>query len=620
MAAVRPSYIFRIVIGLLATAVLIGVVSYVVVNVWFGPSSAGGIVYPLRIPVPPTPPIPETTNIFFLNERSEPCYVVPVYGSATDINHWTVWPKVPNQASPDVKVAPHTADLTWKFVAPGEPISFPVFTAGMASLSFIIRVNCNEEKMICERGDSVFVEGLDGPKNDPTDGLKRGSVPFKPAIDTRVEMTYGCMYQDRTLCAINPSCITKQADACSSLPALMQQYPLAKFHDNGLLYDSLGNHIPLPVQPNGDSPGLTSGCYFNISCVDGYTVPVIVEVQRPPNSQGNAATECHLAAGARRDDPDLPSTDWQILADTSEIPFSQCPTTQRMWFAPKTVVDHLDGKPNGTGDGWNTQANVAQYPMAYLTESSGNPNAKIKSTFAVGAPSNTNLRVYRDPQEVGVTFPAAPQPTIDDMIGCAAPCSILTQTRGASMTYPKDGGHFPMTSTYLVDPLNKPLLSIDPGVGDVCCQTAPARPGYVVNDTNLQCNTSKWWTSDYAGTPLVFPDGTPNYNFGFYAGSFAPAPPADIPGDPVKNPWWYGGQEHNPYQTGPGSVVQYVALIRGNQPGQDTRTHAYAYAHDDSWNITICGSIDAVNLIPAADGNPAHYAPYKVRIRIMPDA
>ncbi len=587
------STLVQIIIGLFAAVVAVAAVAGIVYYIHNNRTIPSGPLAPI--------PVPATTNITFFNSYpTKTIYIIPVYGSATDSRGWTNWPQVPGSGDTTVKTVPYSADLVPTKLQPLQTVTMSVLTAGMASTNFIIRLNCDETTMICELGDSAYVPGLDGPTpNDlKRDKTSAGAVPFKPAIDTRLELTWGCAYVDSTLCGVNPSCITDPAaPGCIALETLMNESPAGtKFNTNGLLYkpDGRGGYVNVPLTGGA----LTSPTYFDITCVDGFTVPMVVQVKRPDSGIASGS-KCTLRDGSAP--LDAPVAGWQLppLIDTRHLAdLSVCPTSEVLWPSPRTVAIV---PPSTTGDGYNNHANVTQFDMPWVTQLSL-PTAKLNASFLPGSGSVTNLTQYRTPQEVA----AVPSMgfSIHDRIGCSSPCSVLVSNRGVSVMYPKVGGHF-STEKYIAVGAD-PFVTTDRGVSEVCCKPPG---GTVVADSNKQCNTSTWWTPPEAGPAANPTTVNVNYNYGFYVNVFAPSPGAD-------QPWWNGTTSINPYAGGPGgSEVAYVGVVRNGASGQAQTTRAYSYAHDDAWSTLLCDTAAPVNIRPT-DGRGEHYARYDVRITI----
>lgn len=407
----------------------------------------------------------------------------------------------------------------------------------------------------------------------------------------------------------------------------------AVFHDDGLLYKN-GVNVPLPTAVFG--AGLASKTYFDISCVDGYTVPLVLKVQRPKQIQmvvtPPADVSCTLAYDAASPALDPANTNvWQTIADTSFLrrdsgPVGSCPTDEILFPHRR----HSVALSLGGGDGYNDASSIGteQFVMPY--DVSG--NGLFTSAFAEGA--TTDLRTYRNPAELA--FLAAQSPPIvvpwtnEDIIGCASACSILTKDSGISQQFPHTGlanAHvFPPGSSSYIRVATDVPASDDNGVAEVCCKKSKNPPNpYVVTDTAVQANTSTWWYGNGATAPAPPPAGQgANYAFGFYASVYAPDPGIGAPWyiSPAQNGGLPGSK--NPYG-GPigGNTYEpshYTETIRRGVTGQRQTSHAYSYAHDDQYATVICGAVDTANLVPAVDGRPGQrYDHYNVLMEILPD-
>lgn len=141
-------------------------------------------------------------------------------------------------------------------------------------------------------------------------------------------------------------------------------------------------------------------------------------------------------------------------------------------------------------------------------------------------------------------------------------------------------------------------------MSDVCCKPTA---GSVVNDSNLQCNSSVWWTDPPGIGPADPTVSSAQYNFGFYVDDYAPSPGS--------GPWWIAGATANPYAGG-GAKLQYVNVVRdGKAPSQSDAPRAYSYAHDDAWNTIVCGTISPLNEEPS-DSRGIFYKRYDMRVVI----
>lgn len=616
MEAVGSLSVLRIAIGILVTVIAVGVVSYAV---YYAVNHAAPPPGPPP-PVGPTgPPRQDGINMFFQNTRADSIWVVPTYGTSLDDHtpRWTNWPFVSGNTGP--VIVPHTPSLVPIKIAPLGVGTMTVLTAGMASVKFTIRVDCQEPSMICKYGDSTPFPGLDYPVDNPTGFYRNvnvtGGVPFKPAIDTLVEFTWGCAYKDAENCGVNPSCIQfPNTTPCAGISTLMGTHTGAYWDkDDGLLYD--GNHMNiLPVIGMNAIGTLSNVTYFDISCVDGYTVPVTLKVRRPVSAVQAASTLTECLVKYSDDAPRLDvvsDPDWQTVADTSNIKLAACPTDELLWPSDKAVT----GLPGTGTDGYNTNIGQTQYVMPWLTHNmnptgpTGSPPVLLSNAFVPGV--TTDLNFYRDPREQ-IAVPLAGF-NYDQKIGCASACSALTRNSAVSMLYPTPSGltgHQFGTGTYLVDSLNYPLLASSRGVSDICCVAPPA--GAVVN-SQLQCNTSTWWYGNGTTGPVGVSDQYANYAFGFYANVYAPD---------HTSPWFVQGPTGplsiNPYGGGP-EVSKYTTVVRGGVTGQLQTTRAYTYPYDDQFCTVTSTVVDPVNLKSILGGRGQFYSNYDVLVVIGTD-
>lgn len=559
-----------------------------------------------------------TVNMFFQNLRTEDIWVIPTYGTATDTHtpRWTNWPNTLTGPTGTV-VIPHTDTLTATHIPAGSTGSMAVFTAGMAAVNFVIRVGCDPTTMICKQGDSNFVPYLDAPGPNPVNlyrnSTSAGVVPFKPPIDTIIEMSWGCSYQDGGFCGVNPSCITNPGN-CPGMQNLMDTHTGAVWRTDGLLYGTDGQNIKVPLIGPSGTPGvgtLSDITFFDISCVNGYTVPIELKVRRPASSIGQSTTQCRVNYS-----PTAPPIDndsdpgWQTIANTSQVRLADCPTAELLWPDRQNMIVGIP--PSFSTDGYNSNIGRQQYVMPWLTAGmsnsgpTGTPPVKLSAAFTTG--TTTNLNYYRDPKEVQA-LPGHGL-SIEDKIGCASTCSALVQNRGISMMYPNPSGHQFATGTYLVDPIFAKLLPSDRGVSEICCIT---NPGSVVTDSALQCNTSTWWYGNGTTGPVTPADTVANYAYGFFANVYAPD---------HDSPWYVQGisgpDSKNPYSGGTG-MSAYVQTVRLGVTGQQQTTRAYTYAHDDPYSTVICTDSQSYNLNPS-DSRGAYYTRYDILMVIHPEA
>ena len=631
-------------IGLVAAAIIVGLGFFVFIE-WFSPNRGGGSGSSGTTGIyPPVESAPQTINMYFYNRRAEPVWIVPTYGSATDNLGWTTWtPKFGSTASENAVQCPHTQDMVPMRLEAGVTGTMKVFTGGMASINFLVRVGCDDRYMICKYGDSAFFPGLDGvdllhKKRDTVTGPLGpiGPVPFKPAINTIVEMTWGCAYENAKLCAVNPSCITDPTTAgCNRIGDLMAENPTAKFGPDGFLYNMTnGENIPLQLKDGtaGTIVGaLDSKTYFDISCVDGFTVPIAVLVKRPASALSPPdplkQTRCRLAYSG--DAPILDNLEsdpgWQLIANTLRLGHNPtgtsgsdvCPTGENLVPAPK-LIKQLSGTSVLT-DGYNFNPGQTQYPMPYRRSTAG---GLFKDAMVTD--SRVDLHVYRDPIEVTAMQAAGHTDwNINQVLGCASPCSILTKNDGNTQMFPKLGGQPHANPSWLFNPNGLAPSSSERGVAEICAKIPPAGiqpPNYVVTDTVKQVNTSTWWYGG-ATTPLA-PNSSQlvaNYAFGFYVNVFAPKP---------NDPWYVGvgtdpPGDKNPYKdplNGGGEQSKYVLAVREQATGQTQTTHAYSYAHDDSYATVICDAAFPRNIqTNPDDSRGSSYSHYDVLVEIHED-
>ncbi len=605
LAQQQSTNLFRLAFGISVTVVAVAIVSAAVYYITTRPRQQVAPSGPTGITPPPPEPEGQTKSMYFFNDRTETIWIIPNIGASSDphIPRWTDWD--PSGGS-NTYFVPHTESLAPLKILPGETGTMNIFMAGMASLKFIVRVDCDETTMICAQGDSGFVPFLDGPGLTQSGGQYRGVVPFKPTIDTIIEMTWGCSYTDSSLCAVNPSCIG-DPNSCSGMSALMADNPGAKWGKDGLLYGLNGVNIPIPS--SASAVALTPTDFFDVSCVDGYTVPIELKVRRPTLALGSAATKCltNYAPTAPTLD-NLADPEWQTLANTSQIKLEFCPTAELLW--PTTLRHVTPLIPGGTTDGYNTSIGTQQFGMPWLTQgnSSGtptsNPPVKLDTRFVPGV--TIDLNFYRDPSEIAAR-PSAGW-SINNKIGCASTCSALTSDRSVSMLYPKIGGHQFPTGTYIV-PTSSVLSAAERGVADVCCHIPDGT--VMAGDIGGQCNTSKYWNGGTGVTgPAVPSDTVANYAFGFYTNVYAPSD---------SSPWYVNGgpgqpENKNPYSGG-SEMSQYVQKIRMGVTGQHQTTRAYAYPVDDVYNTLTCtANSDPATIVSIPNTRGSYHANYDILI------
>lgn len=537
------------------------------------------------------PPVSSTSyaSLEFVNTMGVDVYVIPKNGTAIDNNGWTAWPTAPQQADPNLVSSPVDPSVVYTFVPNGGSVWMKVLLNGQASMAFQVRSNCDPATQICAQGDSTYVPGLDGP----TPGALRAGVPYKPAIDTLFECTSPCLYTNQALCGVNPSCITNPG-SCTGFPQFMAAQPTgSKFRTDGRLYTASG--APGPQLP---ASAILPAFYYDISCVDGFTIPLTLQVKRPSTAVP-PVVGCGLNSGAASG-LDVPSNlGWQTVASTMSLDLHNCPQGEILWPAPQALKG-----VTGQGDGYSDPTipiGTLQYPMPFVTQATpGYPGGTtLLPAFSQGVPIPTT--VYRDPSEVA-KFPSKFQET--DIIGCASPCALLTQDRSVTALYTKPGGYtdglnYTVPSKFLqvtnaTTGTPNALPSTLRGVNQVCCVTDGLA---VATDSNLLCNTSKWMIGNGTSLPAS-PAAVADYGFGFYSQDYTPGP-----GDPK----WAPSLGGNPYLVGNGTDA-YVSFIRGGwNPITDplnSNHRAYSYQHDDTYVTVVCSARDATAPCQDSSGNP----------------
>jgi hypothetical protein len=602
------SFLLRIVIGVIAVGVVVGAIT-------------AGIIYYMRNSVPPgpqgptgpAPPAGRELDMVFVNTYPFSVWIIPTFGTTTDNSpRWTNWDLVhPDSTGPDKLdvYVPHSEDLAAREIPAGETAYIPVLTSGMASVNFIFRANCDSSTMICQYGDSNLVPSLDlnldGTRKRNVNGVE---PPFKPPIDTRVEISWACAYTDGTLntvdntqyCTVNPSCILPGSQCHDKLAQTFAQYPNnAVIEKDGLLYrtDSQGVKIQIPFE---GGQYLIGDTFFDITCVDGYTVPIVLQVKRPVGAVNSSNSVCRTSG----DPIDIVGLDtWQEIANTRLFTLAECPADEVLW-PPPIIIGTIPSPPVPPGgDGWNSHSGTGQEPLVYRT----GPGTKLTTAFSTG--TTFDLATYRNPLEL--TAVPSMGFTNQNIIGCASPCSFLTKNDAVTIMYPKLGGKHDLPPVYTQG--STPLFPDELGVSDVCCAAHFATtPEF---DSALQCNTSKAWTKPPAtgNVPLQSTDTIAGYNFGFYVADFAPSL-----GTPQNQPWWDVNAKTsiNPYQNVASRKSRYVATIRRGASGQDQKTRAYTYQHDDAWSTVHCTTPNPAAVHAAADYRGTYYNRYRVRIVI----
>lgn len=552
----------------------------------------------------------EFHNNLILDGEQTDIYIIPTLGTTTDGMGWTTWPKAnPNAATgtdaSKVVIVPHTqgpTGVTGIFIPFGGSANVNGFIGGMASLRFAVRAGCNTGTMICKRGDSTPFPQFDiGPNGLPL----RGNVPYKPTIDTVVEMTLGCNFVNKSFCGVNPACVLSgpNPNACHQpLKTVIDDNPGSLLRNDGRLYLPDGTNIPLP-----ESTVLAPTMTYDISCVDGYTLPVIIQVQRPEGTRTGPALQTVCKTSLANSPPiDTVTGSFQTLAGITGISDSNCPTDEVLWYQPVSTV---------SGDVFNQGPIGLQFGQGYVTEGNTGPGPGVyfTSDFQEGTP--VNLNAYRDPQENTYLISQSQPPFTQPFIGCAAPCSELTAGRGDLDMNRLPGGH--SWSTPAMTTSSGPIPTTAPGVKQVCCNAGTSS---VITNTSTMCNTSKWWLSSSGAT-------TEDNGFGFYVGDYLPNPyETTVPPGANGNPW-SGGQNYpsgTPYASDAARRSKYVELIRGGKTPLDnppTSTRTYSYAYDDIYSTLTCtsyGDVRARDVTTGATGigGKEYYRPYLVKIII----
>ncbi len=537
---------------------------------------------------PTTDEITETINFYNALEidgRPVDVWLTTQQNTVRDSNDYTLWEV--NPQDPSTKLVPVPDALKKSVKIPyGTYYHIPMGYSGFASLNFRIRINCDESTFVCERGDVGIVPDLDCKTGTDcysgTSNLKRGNIPFKPDIDTKVEFTLGCIEEDKTLCRINPSCITNPSSCTyvdgtttKTFTNLMQEHLGAKVHDDMLLYEADGvTRIPLP-----DGVHLANTQNFDISNVDGYTFKADIYVVRPILNA--AGVKCTIQ-GDQVDNPSVSSAQLLLDMQTLNLEESGCPTDENLWPVAKTVANV---KPGG-GDGYQDLI-FTQKGMSYDTTSI------FVSDFEPG--STSSLKFYRGSTEIASGIPA--QLGFSDYIGCGSPCSVLTKGSGDSaetqmhQVNPSRWSHTSWLQNTMADP-----SANDAGVREVCCSSYGLSGSG--RDTFNRCNTSKLWVNSTSGDPQ--PSPSDNWGFGFYTINYFPRP-QDTP--------WYPPNE-NPYFS-PENGSKYVGAINHNLGSNAAgAVKVYAWAHDDDYKSYECVVNDPANIIKTDDGRSV-YKNYK---------
>lgn len=385
-------------------------------------------------------------NNFKINGVPKDIIVVLVNGTFNDKNDWTNIPLNGNDDGNKQKDVPVNGMERYFNIKYGgyHDITFPL--QGVASLSYRVRVNC-DSNMNCELGDSVFIKGLDPDNKKIT----------KPPLDTKIEFSPGCILvedgdplsgNNSTRCSFNPSII--QTGATDKLD-------VREWFMNGNKIDPNG----IPIGDNFPFEGsISKTSFFDISAVDGYTVPVSVYIKRP-SGVNKEKVKCSVNNGKLRLD-DI-NNDITNLMDCRKLDITKgCP------------IENINPNPLPN-----------QPPMNY------------DENILNDIPLNTTLDLtyYRDPSEKGVYS--------TNIIGCAQPCTAFTHTEGSSQNYPKVGGN---NSLIKAGQIATPTTS---GVNQICSG------GDTV--TSIGSKTEHMWSLGERGyyiknfPPEVAPNNTNQY-------------------------------------------------------------------------------------------------------------
>jgi len=504
-----------------------------------------------------------TQNMNFYNGlqidgRPVDIWLTTKQNSVDDVNnftHWTLDPLRP-MGNDTLKLVPAPPNLTQSVKIPyGSFYNVSVAASGFAALNFRIRQNCDETTMICERGDVSIVPDLDYIPGTTT--LKRGNVPFKPDIDTKVEFTFGCTETDLSKCMVNPSCVVNPSNCTyQDINHVTRDFtyfmtvanPGAYVDNDMLVHTSPTITVPLP-----QGLYLANVQSFDISNVDGYTYKANIYVVRPVLNVPEV--KCYTSGVTPLDDQTVATP--QLLLDMSTLNLEEtgCPQNENVWPPPKTV-------PVG-GDGYQTTS---------FTQL--NYNYSIPGTFNSSfVPNSTiDLRMYRLPSQMNA---AAAALNFAAFIGCASPCSILTAGGGAADTQLHPASSRWTGGSYLTNPAANPPAT-DPGIREVCCNPQ----GLTNGDTFNRCNTSLLWLANNVTPP------NDNWSVGYYVLNYQPRP---------TDPHWYTPNV-NPYFDPPNGS-KYVSAINKNQ-GSDgpLAVKVYAYAHDDEYKSFKCAVVDPQNV------------------------
>lgn len=550
-------------------------------------------------------------NGLTINGRQVPIYLTARRGNVDDTNGWTNWEPTPNTMTGSTeKMIPLPDGLKKAFkLNYGEYGHVAIGSRGYPGINYVVRANCDDQGVegntgptfICEKGDSYEDPYIDllPPNASGHQSLKRGNVPFKPDIDTKMEFSFGCTEVDKSYCAVNPSCILApstcfykeggptgpQRDMNYFMAQVRASDPGAIFKEDLLLHASNGDIIPLPAGLH-----LGSNTNFDVSNVDGFTHQADYYTIRP--TVGDSAVGCFINA-TRVDSVSVGSP--QILIDTSTISLQQesaCPSSEVLWPANNVIV---------AGDGYQPVFNNQSSPAGTITKGMGYDNAPV-GTFTGGfgpgsANSSTDLKMYRNtiyPTENRVAVALSQNP----YLGCASPCKILTDGAGRADTQmnPVPGTTRWSKGTYLANPSANPSSQIQ-GIRQICCTPdGLSDPSNPTTNTFMRCNTSRLWALDTSGA-------VDNYGASYYVKNYEPRPADD--------PWFITG---NPYLDLALGSAYVNAVNNGKLSSQGPRT--YAWQHDDAYKLVQCNIESPNNEGLSKDGKRTVYRQYKVLVTI----
>lgn len=412
-------------------------------------------------------------NLFTINGIKKTIWLVLISGTFNDYEDWTNIPLNGNDDKNKQKNVPINKSIQRLIkIEYGKyyDLTFPY--EGGASYSYRIRVNCDENMNNCEMGDSVRIETDPKEKNN-----------YKPPLDTKIEFSPGCaLVEDDFVenvklskCFFNPSIIQAKAD--------LQENAL-KWYTKGGKIEADGT--PSSLYPFEASIGNTT--FFDVSAVDGYTVPVIVYIKRPTSTTGNI-NFTNVKCTVNNDKKRLDTDDITLLMDCGNLDASKgCPIEN---INPPLLMHNAADK--------------------YSNNNSNQPLINFDQSILNSVPQNSKLDLtyYRDPKDTKLLYTT-------DIIGCAQPCTAFTHREAHSQNYPKGGYQFP--PSYIRNPNSSEDKDIPTsstlGINQICAT------GKV---SSFGSKTSKEWykTGD-------------NTEMGYYIKNFPPE--ADINGNPYYDP------------------------------------------------------------------------------------